>query len=338
MRRRHVTYGAAFVILVSLLFGLPKTVGGDGDGQIVVAELDTIGGSLAPGADVKLRGLVVGRVVELTATDDGGVRMTLSLQGDQISQIPADVLARVLPATVFGTTYVDLTSKARDVSKTGHLAAGSVIPQDASTATLELQRALDGIDSLVDALGPARLSTVLHSLASALDGNGDDLGSLVDGFGNVTTELRFRVPLVRENLKLLAQNLRTLRDVAPDLLDAVDDTVVVADHLVERRVDLSDLIDSGLALTDETGELLDRTGPGYERNVVGAAIILDALYDNRDGLTQGPRSLDRLLRRAMTITEGGTIRIDATVVSASVHDYYLRRDCPRFGTARGGNC
>ncbi len=337
MSRRHPAYGAAFLLVLVLALWLGRAATTERNTYVVSTELDTVGGSIAPGADVKLRGLAVGRVTELAPTDDGGVRLTISIQPSQAAQIPSDVVARVLPATVFGTTYVDLVTGTTDGSGPS-LAAGAVIPQDRGTATLELQKALDGIDGLVSALGPARLSTVLHTLASSLDGKGDELGRVVDRYNHVSSELRPQVPLVREDLRLLAANLRTLRDVAPQLLDAIDDTVVVADHLVERRVDLSRLIESGLRLTDETGRLVDRTAPGYEQNIVGAAIIIDALYDNRYGITQGPRSLDRLLRRAMTVTDGGTIRIDATVVSAAVHDYYTRRDCPQYGPAKGGNC
>lgn len=332
---RHAAYGVLLVAVLAASLLAGAALRARDDVATVSASFDTVGGSISAGADVKLRGYVVGSVASVEAHAGGGVELTMDIQGGDLDQVPSGVVARVLPATVFGTTYVELVPVGRGA---GSLADGAVVPQDRRAPTIELQRALDGIDQLVDALGPAELSTVLHSLASAVDGQGRAIGETLDGLGRVARTLGPQVPLVRDDLRLLADNLRTLREVAPELLDAVDDTVVVTDHLVERRVDLSRLVDEALALVDDSGRLLDGTSERLERTLEGAAVLIDALYDNRDDLARVPGALDDLLRRVVTVTDGGKVRIDATVVNAGRYPYYTPADCPRYGSVAGRNC
>ncbi len=122
------------------------TIGGNPE---VSALVRNAGGSLRPGSDVKINGVIIGRVTEITNGSDGDVQHRLLVNEDDLDSIPANVEARILPATVFGTTFVDLV--VYDGASDDALEAGDVIPADKSQGTLELQQALDDIDRLVTA-------------------------------------------------------------------------------------------------------------------------------------------------------------------------------------------
>src|SRR4051794_40058025 len=66
---------------------------------------DTIGLQLPSRADVKVRGVIVGQVMEAKSGADGAV-LTLGIKPDKIGKIPDNVTASILPKTLFGEKYV----------------------------------------------------------------------------------------------------------------------------------------------------------------------------------------------------------------------------------------
>ena len=113
----------------------------------VTAQLANAGGSLRAGSDVKLNGVIVGKVSTISRSADGqGVTVDMTMKGSDLDVVPGNVVARILPATVFGTTFVDLVVHG---TPSGELKAGAVVKADSTQGTLELQQALDDIDRLV---------------------------------------------------------------------------------------------------------------------------------------------------------------------------------------------
>ena len=94
---------------------------------------DHTGLQLNDGADVKLRGVIVGEVRSIS-TDGHQATLRLALDPQQAALIPANVTARMLPKTLFGERYVALQVPA-DAS-TMPLRDGSVIGQDRSSAAI----------------------------------------------------------------------------------------------------------------------------------------------------------------------------------------------------------
>jgi len=322
----------AFVLL---LFVMSLSVGGAfADTTSVEAQLDTAGGSIISGSDVKVDGLVVGAVKQVRGDEDGVV-LDLELDNASLPEIPRTVKARVLPATVFGTSFLDLTVAGERSGP--HIEAGDVIAQDMSTPTLELQKALDSVDQLVDALGPAELSTALHSMSAALDGRGEQIGRTLELANKYLTRLQPAMPLVREDIRLLATNVETIRRTAPELLDAVDDALYVGGHLVEKRAQLTSLLSGGLSLVEDADAFLTKNEDDLVTVVRQAAVVTNAVYAERTGLRTGLLSVGEVTRKLQTVGEGQWLRVDGTVVDP-VWDYYSRADCPRYQGRPGANC
>jgi virulence factor Mce-like protein len=329
---RGVMLVGAFALL--LVFMTMSVRGAFADTTSVSAELDTAGGSVVSGSDVKIDGLVVGSVKEIRGDEDGVV-LDVELDNAVLPEIPRSVKARVLPATVFGTSFLDLTVAGERSGP--HLEAGDVVPQDMSTPTLELQKALDSIDQLVDALGPAELSTALYSMSAALDGRGEQIGRTLDLANKYLTRLQPEMPLVRENVRLLATNVETIRRTAPELLDAVDDALYVGGHLVEKRAQLTSLLSGGLSLVKDSDKFLTENEDDLVTVVRQAAVVTSAVYAERTGLRTGLLAVGDVTRKFQTLGEGQWLRVDGTVVDP-VWDYYSRADCPRYQGRPGANC
>src|SRR3546814_11093765 len=70
-------------------------------------DASSVGLPLPARADVKIRGVQVGEVLETKADKDGAV-VTLGLYPEKVGTIPANVTARIEPKTLFGEKYVAL--------------------------------------------------------------------------------------------------------------------------------------------------------------------------------------------------------------------------------------
>jgi virulence factor Mce-like protein len=332
-KRGLVTIMATGLIL-AVIFG--RSTGVLGGPDQISAQLVNAGGSLASGADVKMRGIIVGRVDGISAGPDGGVRVKMNLSGGQLDHIPANTVARILPATVFGTSYVDLTTHGKPT--TTSLRPGAVVPADKSQDTLELQKALDDIDTLVKVLKPAQLNATLGAAASALDGRGAEIGSMIDNLDLFLQRLEPKVPLVRSDLTRLAANLELVEHAAPDLLDGVRDSLGTLHTIAAQKAALTTLLTGGRSIVDESNTFLAKVKPDLVSFLQNAAVVVDVYYDLRhQAFTDAFATLRDVQAKLATIIHHGWAD-NTVVIQATAPPYYTSADCPRFGSARGDNC
>ncbi|HET6165519.1 MAG TPA: MCE family protein [Marmoricola sp.] len=330
---------AALVVLaVALTLLFLRSTGNLGGPRHVSAELRDAGGSLGSGADVKVRGVIVGRVTGIGPGARGGVRVDISIPQSDLDMVPANVVARILPATVFGTSFVDLVPPAGGTASKEALRAGAVIPADRTQGTLELQQALDDIDSLVKAVGPAELASAIGSAAQALDGRGLKLGDTIDVANAYLAKLNPKMPLVREDVRKVAENLELAQQVAPDLFQATNDALVTARTIVDQKASIAALISGGLTLTSQANTLVRQESADLIRFIDNSARLLDVVYANRHaGITEALVTNKLLDDKLKTVLIHGFFN-SVTTFNLDVPPYYTRADCPRFGTARGDNC
>ena len=323
--------GLAFVTVVLVLLTLNAT-GKFSGAPRVTAELDNVGASVYKGSDVKVQGVIVGKVTGFEARE-GGATLELTLEDHQLKGIPDNVVARVLPATVFGTSFVDLVVHGQP--NPGRLTDGAVIEQDTTQETLEFQQALDDIDGLVKALGPAELNNALTAIAQALDGRGAQLGETIDLADSLLARLNGEMPLIRRDLNLLATNMRIVETNAPDLLNAVSDGLVVARTIVDQQGQITALLTGGLALAEDASAFIDARGESLVKAIQQAAVVVDAVYDNRrsgivgafDANTFTGTRLPSVLHQRGVFLEGDVL--------VNPPPYYDAGDCPTYGSLRG---
>lgn len=292
------------VILLAMGLLYAKSAGTFAKPDRLSAELVNAGGSLPKGADVKSRGVIVGRVDSITRADNGDVSVKFTLNDGQLESLPANTVARILPATVFGTSFVDLI--VHGLPAADHLARGAVVPADRTQGTLELQQALDDIDRLVKALGPGELASALGSASQALDGRGDQIGDMIERLDAYLHQLNPAMGQVRADIKAFADNLEILRDAAPDLLQAIDDGLVTARTLVEEQATIAAILTGGIGLADRGSAFLTTNQQGLVRFLNSSGTMLDALYDNRvDAFTNSLTTNHNLTTKIGGIIHGG---------------------------------
>ncbi|HWU32600.1 MAG TPA: MCE family protein [Marmoricola sp.] len=126
-RFRLQCYGFAYLLMVAGLvwFSIAAYNHEFSDNVDVVVKADNVGDQLNPNGDVRMNGALVGRVASVDQTASGAT-IHLQIDSTDADRIPRDVVARILPTTLFGQKYVELLSTT-PATAADHLVSGSVV-------------------------------------------------------------------------------------------------------------------------------------------------------------------------------------------------------------------
>lgn len=300
----------------------------------VTLETDRAGLQLNPGADVKMRGVVVGEVRKIN-TRGRGARIELALNPRHTRAIPADVSARLLPKTLFGERYVALVPP--DNGSGRGMRPGATITQDRSTSAVELERVLDNALPLLQSIRPDRLAATLAALATALEGRGDRLGRTLSTLDGYLAELNKEMPTIVEDVRRLVTVLDTYADAMPDLLALLRDVTVTANTVSEQREQLAALLADTTGAADTTRLFLERHGDQLIQlgDVTRPVLELLAAYS-----PEYPCLLSTLVSvqpRAEEVFRDGRMHITLEITRDG-GKYVRGRDEPVYGARNGPDC
>ncbi|MPZ80700.1 MAG: MCE family protein [Actinophytocola sp.] len=238
-RLRYQLYGLVFLVIAALFVLLSVAFYRKTFVDVVPVRLETdhVGNQLRVGADVKLRGLIVGEVRGVRPDGDVAV-LDLALDPDTVDRIPANVSARLLPKTLFGERYVALQVPPHP---DGPIAENAVIGQDRSSTAIEIEQVLDDLMPVLQAVQPAKLASTLNAMSTALDGRGEQLGDTLVELGAYLEKLEPSLPDLRADIQRIADVADTYAEAGPDLLDALSDLTTTTRTVVEQRANLDAL-------------------------------------------------------------------------------------------------
>lgn len=294
VRRRLL--GIAFIVVIAALVSLSIAMYNKAFTPVVKVSLttDKLGNQLQVLGDVKVRGLIVGSIREITPTEQGA-RLELALDPDKVDVIPSNVSARFIPKTLFGDRYVAL--EIPEDPSPRPLREGDHIEQDRSAPAVELSQALDHLLPVLQAVQPQKLSTTLTAISTALEGRGEQLGQTLVDLGKLVEEINPHLPQLTHDLQALVEVSDTYTEAIPDFVDALTDLTVTSRTIAEQRANLSTLFadlttssrdldsflransDNLIRLSDssrDTLELLAKYSPSYPCFLKQMAALVDA--------------------------------------------------------------
>jgi phospholipid/cholesterol/gamma-HCH transport system substrate-binding protein len=232
--------GLVFLLVLALLMWLSIAAYDKRFTQVAMVTLRTgsVGSEMHPQAEVKMRGVVVGEVRQIS-TDGTGARLKLAIKPGMVRRIPANVSAQMLPTTLFGQRFVALIPPPQPVPQ--RLSDGSVIEQDRSENAIELEQVLRNVLPLLTAVQPQKLSATLTAMAQALEGRGTRLGETLVEIDSYLRRMNPQLPAMNRDIKELVRVTRTYSEAAPDILQAMNDFTVTSRTVVDQRAELSAL-------------------------------------------------------------------------------------------------
>lgn len=249
-------YGVAFLVLclffVWFTYAMFSKTFEDYDE--VTLKADNVGVSLPTRADVKIRGVLVGEVLEMDTGGDGA-ELTLGLYPSQTKTIPANVTAQILPKTLFGEKYVALQVPPQPE---GTIKAGDTIEQ--SRLALELEEAINDLFSLLRTVRPADLNYTLTALANALEGRGETLGEGLETLDSYLRKQNPKMPALLESLDRLGSVSATYNSAVPDLARLLRNTVTTTGTLESKEEALNALFTDVAGFSATARRFLARNG------------------------------------------------------------------------------
>ncbi|RYE78949.1 MAG: MCE family protein, partial [Myxococcales bacterium] len=252
-----VVYLAVMAVLVSLSIAVyqkkfePVTM--------VTVQADRAGLQLARFGDVRLHGVLVGQVREISQDGQQAV-IKLGLKPEMAEKIPDNISVEILPTTLFGQKYVQLVSPKK--ASGSFLNDGDVIPADRVSTNVELQQILANLFPMLRSIRPADLNTTLHALATALVGKGDKIGATMVDLNSYLRTINAEMPTVERDLELLSEVATTYAIAAPDLVKVLKNATTTANTVVERKAQLGGFFTDLTTLSTTSTRVLTKNEKG----------------------------------------------------------------------------
>jgi phospholipid/cholesterol/gamma-HCH transport system substrate-binding protein len=196
-----------------------------------------IGNQLNLGGDVKMRGAFVGTVKSIH--DNGHTAtVTLALNPKDAKEIPDNVVARILPKTIFGEKYIDLVVPPNTSPSQPHLTSASpALHIDDSAVAIETDKVFNDLLPLLQKLQPVKLNETLNAMATALQEQGDALGNNLAVGDKYFQGLNPSLPTINQDISGLADLAESYGNAAPDLLQLAKDSAINLQEVVVPKQD-----------------------------------------------------------------------------------------------------
>ncbi|WP_329276233.1 MCE family protein [Streptomyces sp. NBC_00691] len=338
LRRRFA--GVVFLLVPALLAWLAVAVYDKKftDSDPIVVETGSVGNEMHLGAEVKLRGVVLGEVRAIDAID-GGARLTLAMRPGTLRHVPSDVRAQMLPTTLFGERFVALVPPGD--STAGPLGPGAVIPEDRSSNAVELQQVLDNVLPLLTAVQPQKLSATLSAVSQALEGRGDKLGDTLTLLDAHLREFNPQLPALTRDLKELVKVSHLYADAAPDIVTALTDFTTTSGTLAEKEADLAGTLGSTTRTAQDLTAFLRQNKNNIIRLSATSRPTVELLAEYAPSFPCTLRTLAQFVPAMDKALGKGTnqpgLHVDVTTVPAR-GAYVPGRDTPSYGSGGGPRC
>lgn len=298
---------------------------------------DTTGNQLASQSDVKVRGIIVGEVRKITSTGSGA-KIELALDPNRTAIIPSNVSAQLLPKTLFGERYVALVLPS-DPARA--IRGGDVIPQDRSSSSIEVEKVLNDLLPLLQAVQPAELNSTLTALAQALSGRGEELGQNLAALNTYLTQLNPHVSTLVDDLGKLGQVADVYNAVAPDLLSALTNLQTTSRTIAQNGAQLDALLRSGLGTANQLSSFFDLNGQRIIAVAASSLPLLKVLAEYSPEfpcLAAGLAKSEVNLEGAFGGQTAGPKALNITLEVVKPRGKYVPADLPVFGAIPGPNC
>jgi phospholipid/cholesterol/gamma-HCH transport system substrate-binding protein len=264
-------------------------------------------GAILPGNDVKIDGVRVGSVSDVTLRRGRAV-LTLSVES-AATPIHGDATARIRPVSLLGERYVDLKRGSPDVAP---LPAGATLPASQTGRSVDLDEVLDAVDQPTG----AALAALIASLGTGVDGRGDELAATLGVAGSSLARTAELAKLLEAHNGLLSSLVERVTPVVQALAAGrgatLDHTVAAADAVfgatAARRAELE------AALGRLPGML--RTARGALAEVGGLARQAQPSLEALRPLTTNLRSVSSELRELSGAADPALTALDPLLPEA----------------------
>jgi len=225
------------------------------DAATVSTVLPTASG-LSKNFVVTLDGVEVGAVSDVSLVPQGA-KVTITLNPG--AKVPNDVASRVVVANALGQQELELVPQRMGAAP--NLKSGDVVPAAADSTPADVGTVVAEATRLLQAIPAGDLDTVIHNLALALDGNGQNLRTIANASELFSQEFLAYEQQFQSLLANAPPVLDTLTQNAAALRQGLADTAVLAQTLANRSPDVVRLLTQGTSAATALNSLVVANEP-----------------------------------------------------------------------------
>ncbi|HEY2502914.1 MAG TPA: MCE family protein [Mycobacterium sp.] len=290
---------------------------------------------MEPGSKVTYNGVEIGRVASISEVERDGkpaAKLALQVNPKYIKLIPANVVANIEAATLFGNKYVSLTSP--DNPQQQRISSHDVI--DVRSVTTEFNTLFETVTSLAEKVDPIELNATLSALAQALSGLGGKFGESIVNGNQILAHLNPRVQQLGYDVRRLADLGEIYTRASPDLWNFLQNAVTTARTLTRQQHDLDAALLAAVGAGNTGEDIFARGGPYLVRgaaDLVPTATLLDTYSPEvfcmiRNFHDAAPKVANAVGGNGYSLAGAGTI-------AGAANPYVYPDNLPRVN-ARGG--
>ncbi|MGI8663589.1 MAG: MCE family protein [Acidimicrobiales bacterium] len=277
-----------------------------------------------PNAEVAYLGVHYGRVSSVER-ETGSVQMNLKI--DDGKQIPKGSIARIFRKSAIGEPYIDFKPPQGYTDGGPYIGRDETVPVTDTEVPLEFSELLRAADALLANVDANKAGDLVHELAVALNGRGDDLRSLTNNFDRLTQTFVAKSDV----LDRLATNntaiTKVLADHADDFGRSLTNLRLVADALAASSGDTSTVLDQGTQLVGQLANVVADSKGNIDctlkslTNVIG--LTVDRLPDTDYLLRNGPDAFSKFFLTRDQEPDGLWVRVNLLVDPSSPPTQYI---------------
>ncbi len=294
---------ACSLLLVALLAALTAGCGvlGGGDSSYEVTAQLARSYNLFPGSPVRVLGVDVGTISDISIEPgEDSVEVSLRINGE--TDLPADANATVVPESLLGERYVQLTA----YEGGPRMEEDTTIPLEDTSVPSEFDEVLEALNDFVGGLDGTEVGRLVENLASNLEGQGGQLGRTIDDAHEAIGVLQDNDQELIDLASRLSDLNETLATRDEQLGEVIEDFNTVSTSLVDDRGDIDASLRGLVELTTELDGLLRTNRGRIEQDVETLTRVGRTARRNLDQVSLAILGSAELFRHSERIVERGT--------------------------------
>lgn len=217
---------------------------------------------LKNGNFVRIAGVEVGKVENITIRDDATAQVTFSADANVVLTEGSRAVIRY--DDLIGGRYLALEE---GVGGTRRLGYGGTIDVEHTAPALDLDALIGGFRPLLRALNPDQVNALTGQLIAAFQGQGPTIGSILDQTAALTSMLADRDELIGQVITNLNSLLGSFGEHSDKFATALDSLSELIHGLDTRRSDISNAVAYADAAATSIAGLLVQARPPLQKTV-----------------------------------------------------------------------
>ncbi|MBO2447586.1 MCE family protein [Actinomadura barringtoniae] len=260
--------------------------------------------------EVTYLGVGVGRVGTVRL-ETGKVTVRLDL--DHGTHIPANARATVLRKSAIGEPYIDLSLPNESPGRP--FKDGDSIPLSRTAGTVDYKRLFDDFSKALEAVNPNDAHTVVRELAVGLAGRGDSIHGIIGDTHQLTSTLADNSALLDDLSVQLTQLTHTVAGHRGQLASGVNDLDSFTASLTASRKQFDAILEQGPTFLERARTMVDTARPSLDCLLDAAATPGPPIFTAKTSATVRQILITiptfRALAEDVTLTTGGHTYIKA---------------------------